>query len=228
MRRRGAALEQAILQAAVDELREVGVRDLTMDGVAARAGTAKNVIYRRWPSRAALCVAAYRQMLPSTVGETPDTGSLRGDALALLTRANDRLSSPVGKILRDLLALIQTEPELLRELRDQVARDGITPWLTVLARAASRGEVGPEALTPRVATVAVDLLRSEYALNGATAVPAEVLTEIVDQVFLPLTTRPSVQPPRAPAESSRAPARRQETRPPQEIRSPQKTRPLRS
>ena len=62
-------------------------------------------------------------------------------------------------------------------------------WLTVLARAASRGEVDPAALTPRVATVAADLLRNEYALNGATSVPGSVLTEIVDEVFLPLTTQ---------------------------------------
>lgn len=189
-RRRGAALEEAILRAAVDELLAVGYRDLTMDGVATRAGTAKNVIYRRWPSRAALCIAAYRRMLPSSPDQTPDTGSLRGDALALLTRANDRMSSPMGTILRQLLADIRSDPERLRELRDQVARAGVAHWLTVLARAASRGEVGEAALTPRVATVAVDLLRNEYALNGATPVTADVLAEIVDQVFLPLATRP--------------------------------------
>jgi hypothetical protein len=88
-----------------------------------------------------------------------------------------------------LLTDIQSDPERLRELRDQMARAGIGVWLTVLARAASRGEVDPAALTPRVATVAVDLLRNEYALNGATSVPGSVLTEIVDEVFLPLTTQ---------------------------------------
>ncbi|MFI5696519.1 TetR/AcrR family transcriptional regulator [Kribbella sp. NPDC051586] len=190
-RRRGAALEEAILRAAVDELTEVGYRELTMDNVATRAGTAKNVIYRRWPSRAALCIAAYRHMLPTGPDQTPDTGSLRGDALALLTRANDRMSSPVGRILRQLLADIHSDPERMRELRDQVARAGVSHWLTVLARAAGRGEVGQAALTPRVATVAVDLLRNEYALNGATAVSADVLAEIVDEVFVPLATRTS-------------------------------------
>jgi AcrR family transcriptional regulator len=194
MRRRGAALEEAILQAAVEELTEVGYRRLTMDNVAARAGTAKNVIYRRWPSRAALCIAAYRELLPTSPDDTPDTGSLRGDALALLNRANDRMSSPIGQILRELLADIQSDPERLRDIRDQIARAGVTPWLTVLTRAVSRGEVAPEVVTPRVATVAADLLRNEYALNGAKTIPSSVLDEIVDEVFLPLTTRGQAQP----------------------------------
>ncbi|MEJ3749082.1 TetR/AcrR family transcriptional regulator [Actinomycetes bacterium KLBMP 9797] len=185
-RRRGAALEQAILQATIQELTEVGFPNLTIDRIAARAGTSKNVIYRRWPNRAALCVAAYRQMLPGTSEDTPDTGNLRSDAFTLLGRINDRMSSPIGKVLRELLADIQTDPERIREVREQLVRASVGPWLTILARAAARGEVGPGALTPRVATVAVDLLRNEYALNGVTTAPDSVITEIVDQVFLPL------------------------------------------
>lgn len=185
-RRRGAELEQAILQAAAEELTEVGYQSLTMDGVAARAGTAKNAIYRRWPNRAALCVAAYRRMLPTGPADIPDTGDLRSDALALLTRANDRLSSPVGKILRELLVDIQADPERMRELREQLRHASVGSWLAVLARAAARGEADPAALMPRVATVAADLLRNEYVTNGVTAVPESVLIEIVDQVFLPL------------------------------------------
>lgn len=186
-RRRGAALDEAILQATIDELHAVGFRGLTMDAVAARAGTAKNVIYRRWPSRGALCVAAYLRMLPTDPEDAPDTGSVRSDALALLQRANERMSTPVGQILRELLAgIIQAEPERIRDLREQASRAGVAVWLKVLARAVSRGEVDPSALTPRVATVAVDLLRSEYSLNGAMSVPDAVLVEIVDQVYLPL------------------------------------------
>lgn len=185
-RRRGAALERAILQAAADELAEAGYPNLTMDRVAARAGTSKNAIYRRWPSRAVLSVAAYRQMLPTSPEETPDTGDLRSDALALLNRTNDRMSSPIGKVLRELLSGIQEDPERLREIREQVARAGVAPWLTILSRAAARGEIDTDALTPRVATVALDLLRNEYSLNGVTAAPHSVLVEIVDQVFLPL------------------------------------------
>lgn len=185
-RRRGAELEQAILGAVVDELAESGYAGLTMDRVAARAGTSKNVIYRRWPSRAALSVAAYRHLLPTDPEDTPDTGDLRSDALALLNRANERLSSPVGKMLRELLMGIRDDPEVLGEIREQVRQAGVAPWLTILSRAAARDEIDSSVLTPRVATVAVDLLRSEYSLNGAKAVANTTLVEIVDQVFLPL------------------------------------------
>ena len=75
-RRRGEELERAILRAAAEELRESGYAGMTMDRVAARAGTNKNAIYRRWPHRAALGIAAYRR-LSDDVMPKPDTGTLR-------------------------------------------------------------------------------------------------------------------------------------------------------
>ena len=184
-RRRGAELEQAILRAALEELAEAGYAGLTMDRVARRAGTNKNAIYRRWPNRAALGLAAYRR-LGVADQEPPDTGELRGDVLELLRGANRHLSSPAGDILRRLLAGAGDNPELLEQLRAQTADAGSGTWLTVLGRAVARGEAPPEALHPRVATVAVVLLRNEYITRGAPTVPDGVLVEIVDEVFLPL------------------------------------------
>jgi AcrR family transcriptional regulator len=182
-RRRGAALEEAILQAAVDELTGSGFAGLTMDRVAARAGTNKNAVYRRWPNRLALGIAAYRQLARTIV--PPDTGSLRGDALELLRRANRHWSSPLGAVLRDLMAAGGSA-----ELLAQVAGDGAeaiaAPWLTFLGRAIVRHEATPESLHPRAATVAIVLLRNEFVVRGVTTVPDEVLVEIVDEVFLPL------------------------------------------
>src|SRR5262245_41424669 len=85
-RRRGAALDEAILRAAADELTASGYGGLTMEKVASRAGTNKNAIYRRWPNRLALGVAAYRHLARAV--PLPDTGTLRDDALELLRRAN--------------------------------------------------------------------------------------------------------------------------------------------
>lgn len=184
-RRRGEVLEQAILRAAAEELAEVGFPGLTMDGVAKRAGTNKNAIYRRWPNRAALAVAAYRQLAADSV-ELPDTGSLRADALELLRGANRQWSSPMGDVLRGLLAGLGGDPELLRQLQEASNDGGSALWLTILGRAVARGEAAPEALHPRVATVAVVLLRNEFITRGAPSVPDSVLVEIVDEVYLPL------------------------------------------
>jgi len=53
----------------------------------------------------------------------------------------------------------------------------------------ARGEAPPEALHPRVATVAIVLLRNEYITRGIATVPDSVLVEIVDEVYLPLVRR---------------------------------------
>jgi AcrR family transcriptional regulator len=184
-RRRGAALEQAVLQAAADELLAVGYAALTMDRVAERAGTNKNAIYRRWPSRAALAVAAYRQMAGGD-RPLPDTGTLREDVLELLRRANRAWSSPVGSVQRSLIAGVSSDPELLALIQERANDAGSALWLTLLGRAVARGEAQPEALHPRVATVAVVLLRNEYVTRGIATAPDDVLVEIVDQVYLPL------------------------------------------
>lgn len=184
-RRRGAALEQAILQAAIGELAESGYAGLTMERVAQRARTNKNAIYRRWPSRAALGVAAYRQFATGDQ-PIPDTGTLRGDALELLRRGNRMWSSPAGNILRSLLAGVSDDPELLALIQERSKDAGSAVWLTVLARAVARGEIPAQALHPRVATVAVVLLRNEYVTRGFPLVPDNVLVEIIDEVYLPL------------------------------------------
>ncbi|MFE6025195.1 TetR/AcrR family transcriptional regulator [Streptomyces niveus] len=185
-RRRGAALEDAILGAAADELRTTGYAGMTMDRVARRAGTNKNAIYRRWPTRAALGVAAYRRSADAEL-TVPDTGTLRGDALALLRAANTQWSSPRGALLRDLLSAAGDAPDLLTLLREQADGSGTDgAWLTLLERAVARGEAAAGAAHPRVASVPMTLLRGEYALRGLPEVPDEVLTEIVDEVFLPL------------------------------------------
>jgi AcrR family transcriptional regulator len=184
-RRRGPALEQAILRAAADELTESGYPGLTMDRVARRAGTNKNAIYRRWPNRAALGIAAYRR-LAVTDPRLPDTGELRADVLELLRRANRHWSSPTGDILRGLLSGAGDDPELLAQLQEQASDAGSGMWLAVLGRAVARRELPPEALHPRAATVAVVLLRNEYITRGVRIVPDRVVVEIVDEVYLPL------------------------------------------
>ena len=81
-RPRSAEADEAILDAAVDAFIEGGWEGLTFEGVAARAGVGKTTIYRRYASRLDLVIAA-AERLAEEKGEAPDTGTLRGDLIAL-------------------------------------------------------------------------------------------------------------------------------------------------
>ena len=177
-RRRGAALEQALLEAAWDELHAVGYADLTMDGVAARAGTSKAVLYRRWPNRVQLVLAAMRQHGGSIAGRPPDTGSLRRDVLAVLRHMRDRFAQIGPDTVQGIIAELDDLPRDALEITPDVVT-------TILERAAERGEARPDRITRRIASVPGDLLRHEM-LTTRTAPPDRILAEIVDEVFLPL------------------------------------------
>jgi AcrR family transcriptional regulator len=187
MRRRGEALEQAILDAVQEELIEVGYAKLTIDGVARRAHTSTPVLYRRWPSRTALVLAAL-DCHKSPDGEAPDTGDLRSDLFAFLRPVTRRFDGMLGEAVRGLLAETVRDPELSALVRAQHARiaaeSGIT---TILERAVARGDIDSGALTPRVTTLPLDLLRHEVMIRG-TPIPDAAVTEIVDDIVLPLLT----------------------------------------
>src|ERR1700728_140916 len=87
-RRRGEALEKALLDAAWTELTERGYDELTMDAVAIRAGTSRAVLYRRWPSKQDLVVATLTQHVKTEFVAAPDTGSLRAEVIGLRRLAN--------------------------------------------------------------------------------------------------------------------------------------------
>ncbi|WP_299556971.1 TetR/AcrR family transcriptional regulator [uncultured Mycolicibacterium sp.] len=185
-RRRGAALESAILQAGWEQLIETGYEGFTIEAVAARAGTARSVLYRRWPGRIALLEAVLRHRGAVDRIPVPDTGSLRDDVLALLTEFNRRRSGAIGLIAARLGAYFDQAGGSPQRLRELFVPEGPSAMETIVARAVARGEL---TATPpaRIVALPVDLVRHELLMTMA-AVPGEVIREIVDDVFLPLAT----------------------------------------
>jgi AcrR family transcriptional regulator len=179
-RRRGKVLEDALLTAAWDEVTAVGYAKFTMEGAAARAGAARSVLYRRWPTRAALVHAAMRRHLGSLDDEAPDTGDLRQDVLSVLRRLRENFSEIGPEIFHGLISEAADLPADVFE----VAPRTIT---AILLRAADRGEVRPDRITPRTSRLPGDLLRHELMLQHGDA-PDSFLAEILDEVFLPLVT----------------------------------------
>ena len=184
-RRRGAALETALLDAAWEELTETGYARFTMDAVVKRAGTSPPVLYRRWSDRDALVRATIAHTLRKHVLDVPDTGSLRGDVLALMREINATRLQLVTVISTYLAGYHQQTGTSPADLIDPSATGRKEAVDVLFDRAVERGEIKPEQLTDRIRSLPFDLLRHEFLTTFAPA-PDHVLEEIVDTIFLPL------------------------------------------
>src|ERR1700752_4704934 len=85
-RPRDEGREQAILDAAIDLVAEIGYDAMSIEAVATRARSSKATIYRRWPGKAELVAEAMRRRSEPVLEDLPDSGSLRGDLLTLVQR----------------------------------------------------------------------------------------------------------------------------------------------
>jgi AcrR family transcriptional regulator len=187
-RRRGRELEEALLEAAWEALVEGGYGAFTIEAVAERAGTSRPVIYRRWPDRASLGLAAIRHHEAGDRPPIPDSGSLRGDLIAVLEAANTTRFEMAAVMSVQLGAYYQETGQSPEDLRRVVIGDRVTAIDTISLRAIARGEVDVGALTPRIASLPFDLVRHELLMT-LKPVPTMTILEIVDDIFLPLVLR---------------------------------------
>lgn len=140
-RPRSEEAHQAILDATLELLVEVGFSALTVEGVAQRAGVGKATIYRRWPSKLPLVVEAFGQ-LPGF--EDVDTGNLAEDLKKMLRSYLQVFhSTPLSAVLPSLVGERSHNPELGR-LYDPVSKERRQPLLRAFERAVERGEIPPD------------------------------------------------------------------------------------
>ncbi len=184
-RRRGSVLETAILDAAWDVLETDGWGGFTFGRVAERAQSSKPVLYRRWRTREDLLRATLRRRGQVSRTEKPDTGSLRGDVIALLTQLNQLRSSVAAVMSMRLSTQFDGLSLSPAELRQELIAGQESSMDVITARAAARGELGPRALPERVVSLPTDLFRHEIFMTMEPVAP-EVITQITDDVFLPL------------------------------------------
>jgi AcrR family transcriptional regulator len=188
-RRRGARLEDAILDAAWAELVERGYPGLTLEGVAKRAGTSRPVLYRRWPSRTALATAALGRHIAQNPIVVPDLGSVRDEICLLLRRMSDRARPDMIRLVfdmqKDLADKHSSLADMRAHLRAQIVESDVMQ--TILERAINRGEIAAARLTPRIVSLPTDLARHEVLMTFE-PLSDEAIKEIVDEVFLPLVS----------------------------------------
>ena len=184
-RPRDTRRDEAILKAALEILLAGDYQTLTIEAVAARAGVARPTIYRRWPSKPALVVAALAENARLAIPEV-DTGSLRGDLLAVQRHQIVLINAPMTRrVTAGLIADLATDPEL----GDRYISEYLVPrrdavW-NVLERGIERGELEPEADLAFVYDLLIGPLFMRAVVWGQPLSPeaAEATTDVVLAAF---------------------------------------------
>ncbi|MDR3461001.1 MAG: TetR/AcrR family transcriptional regulator [Beijerinckiaceae bacterium] len=182
-RRRGATLEDAILDAAWAELLERGYAEMTLEAVAQRAGTSRPVLHRRWPSRVNLATAALARYLTQNPIQIPDLGSVGAEMRLFLRKMSDRARPDLVRLFFDMTGDLMDAKSNFAEVRAEFANDRVIR--AILDRGVARGEIDAHRLTPRLVGLPTDLARHEMLMT-LKPVSDEVIREIVEEIFLPL------------------------------------------
>jgi len=182
-RKRDHSRDPEIMAAAIDVLAEVGYERMTVDMVAARAKAGKATLYRRWPSKADLVVDAVSCM-PGNHASLPDTGTLRGDLLAMMSPRTVHDSDRKLKVLLGLASVIVHSPELAESIREAFQEPRAAMTRALLQRAIDRGEIPADADVDLLARVSSSMVIAR-ALLEQKPVDRAYLVSVVDRVILP-------------------------------------------
>lgn len=178
-RPRDARADTAILDATLELAGSVGLAGLTMDAVAALAGVSKATIYRRWSSKESLVLDAW--MACFTDESVPDTGSVKGDLVAMTRMTRDAVSTGTySRVLPQMVAAARVNEELAAVYQQFVANRRRRTQ-TVLERAINRGELPAGLDLELVQDMLVGPLFYRALITG-TPSPDEITAQIVDIV----------------------------------------------
>ncbi|MEH2209546.1 TetR/AcrR family transcriptional regulator [Nostoc sp.] len=143
-RPRSIHVDQAILQATLDLLAEVGYESMSIEAIASRAGVGKTTIYRRYTSKEELVADAIESLRDDLA--IPDTDSFWGDMDILINNAAKKIDSPLG---RQTLALIvstaSSNPQFAEVYWTKYTKLRREAFSKILERAKSRGEIHKDA-----------------------------------------------------------------------------------
>lgn len=179
--RRTPATEEAILEATRELLIEVGVRGLTIEGVAARARVAKTTVYRRWKSKEELALAVLLEMVK--IVAVPDLGNIRDELIAFVNFAIQVLRKTLmGRVMQGLVSDFASNEELGKAFREQVISQRLAEVHRLIERAIERGELRPDVDAVLVQELLVGPVYYRHLLSGR-KLDRQLAERIVDTVL---------------------------------------------
>lgn len=173
-----------LYEAVIDLLCEVGYESLTMDAVAARTRSSKATLYRQWKGKPQLVASALRHHKPIKVADI-DTGTLRGDLLALSAVADPERMEQDMALMRGLGHAVHCNADLNRALREELIEPEMAEMRRLLQRAVDRGELDPD--TPALEFVAHMMIGAVITRPLIEDRPADpdYLTRFINAALLP-------------------------------------------
>ena len=183
-RPRDEGREQAILEAAIDLLAEVGYEAMSIEAVAMRARSSKATIYRRWPGKGELVAEAMRRRTEPVLEDLPDTGGLRGDLLGLAERMFAGINGADGGLMCGLAVAVRSDPQFGQLLAAHTYDQKLRSMAEVVSRAEARGEIPPGA-DPRLILQVAPGVALFHQMSGE-PLDAAFAEFLVDRVLIPL------------------------------------------
>ncbi len=144
---RAVRSRRVIIETALDLLAEHGFAGTTIEAISARSGVAKTTIYRHWPDKRALLLAAVEATVPTA--SAPDSGSLRGDVLGFVHDLRRVLDAPAAALVPALVDAAERDPEIARLLAEFTLQRR-RPLHAAVRRAVARGEIRDDGATELV------------------------------------------------------------------------------
>jgi AcrR family transcriptional regulator len=185
-RRRGAELDEAIRVTVLSLLGERGVAAVTMEAVAAAAGTSKAVLYRRWPDGPSMLRDNLLRTATAAIPHT-DAGSYRADMLAVLRGWVGLFTGPQASVLKAVIAASAHDPELADAFRVEVIGWRKEEMAALLDRGVARGEVRADIPFDIVRELGQSLLWHRLLVTGD-PIDDELAVRLVDDILVPLVS----------------------------------------
>jgi len=185
-RKRDHTRDPQILDAALDVLAETGYDGMTMDMVAARAKAGKATVYRRWASKAELVLEAVACMKTKEIdlASPPDTGTLRGDLVAMVKSPTLAQSERKLKVMAGIVSMVARDPELAAAAHAALVEPRAAASRIVFQRAIARGEIPADADVETLCVIGPAMM-SYRALMLGLPVNREFSIRVIDGVVLP-------------------------------------------
>ncbi len=182
-RPRDLARDEAIHQAALAVLSEVGYDRTTVESIAQRAQVGKATIYRRFKNKEEILMAAMREHASCSLPQI-DTGSLRGDLISLITEHVKLLKGPEGELMMSLLSIAHRDPELGKLLNQNSPIEAESESSKIFERAIKRGEISKKANIAFLSDVVPSIITHRIFITHQ-PVDKKFIEQLVDELLIP-------------------------------------------